>query len=1423
MLIISIKTTPLAVCLSYQDKEVAITYNTISPILTECSNQYQHNKQNTNSYTNANNSNDILKNIGKKLYQSINQPHAQELLHHWLNNPQAGYYNLCVVTQNTIPTAEESLLLSLPWEILVTTNTADRFLADNQAIVYNVIRCLGRDNLSFTPPNTRYNCLSLAFMASDPRGADSLFYEKEERSLLAYTYDNDLRLIPNDSGNLTLLNKQLSSIGGCDMVHLTCHGGQDKMGFYLQMESEHGIDPIHARVQDVRQLQAQSANLFISACDSGCFINNKSMLTDLIYAGFANVIGWDGKVIDDDAIKFSDYFYQALKSPMTVPQACAKARYDLLSIGGHHWHLARTYIGKHGGAVLVDKNTNAQRQTTNRISCYKKLDTLKQVVPVATTETFVGRRKECKQALQTLKSRNYAGILFYGIGGAGKSSVSARILDRLSSTHDPVVIYERYTEIDILYALQQPLANKLKSIIDAQSIINNYIDFLKTVNIAFAEILKELLNNYFSDYPIILVIDDIEQHLLKQDENSEYIVLPEYRQTLLSVVHAFDELRIQANPIQSSYLILTSRYKFKLIDDNGQDKFQRIYPIAVPDMLDKEKRKHWLMVKTSHEGKDYQAQNTDKELIKQIFTISCGNPYLQMALFTPLLHNDRKILQTAIDSITHWQASDDFTAKDDLYNSIEADKIRQRLAFEVYYQSLPSHAKKVLQALSVFDFPVPIAVIKQAGDIMNVVDTQSALIKLDSLGLLLYSDSLDKRHKDPHIVCYGLIKQDIKKTSDNEQLHRYAVIFSYLLWRHWLHDFLTEYKVPVADDITLIEDLEYIRQQCFDIEEIELEQFNKITSLSTPAVRKYIGYLNCLAISYAPIDWVACGITATEFLDKVELSLTHNMLEKLDISFMALFDNLSIEEANFLMEYYIDEEDRLQEFYRTAFIETIDLLGQQFIGREDLSAKIQGKLGFENYRDTVNIANSSQDQDTYYKKLIEDNKNNPQALTSIYHNYANFLIEEFLAGIRKDYTTAEKLYQKALAIDPNDTYVLSSYAIFFHNIQQNYAKSEEYYKKVLKVDPNHTDTLGNYANFFADHKQDYDKAEELFQKAIDSDPSHASHLANYANFLTDIRQGYDKAEKLYQKALTINPNHTVHLANYASFLTDIKQEHKKAEQYYQKALSIEPDNSNVLANYANFLTDVQKNQTKIKKYYQEALEINSRNADNLANYANFLTDVEQEHTEAEKYYKKVLHIDPYHVNNLANYAIFLTDIKQDYKNAEKYYLESLAIDPYHVNNLVNYANFLMSIKQDYTSAEEYLQKALEIDPNNANNLSNCSQLLFIQNKSKQAVKYLNQAKQAFADGDYPQYLADAIELELAFYSYAHCQPHSLQTLKQLLTVGIRSTSLNLTKNVQVAIQFGHPNPKLLADIASVINDNKKIDVLDAHPEWQKCV
>ncbi len=1051
------------------------------------------------------NSNEALMAVGSDLFGLINVNTVA--INDWLNS--TGSRTLTLYADVT-PSNDQALLLNLPWELLANNG---RFVCDDDR-PFEVIRRIGKAATPKAPQNPN---LTLAFMAADPGFDSKLNYEAEEKAILqAFGGPKAIELVVDDSGNLKRLSERLNAMGYCEVMHLSCHGGyldsEQKQDFALMLEDDRfGVKP--ARVEDFIALSNKIDTLFLSACHSAEINSQPSMAMRLTATGFNHVVGWDGPVADHAATAFAAEFYHLIQNQHTVPFACAYARKKLLKQNLPHWHLGRCYIGPHGGGALID-GQKAPRKSRKGKSCYDLLDKAKREVKVASKATFVGRRRQTKQAIQHFEQNNKAGVVLYGVGGTGKSSLAARILDRLEPGYKAVVIYKHYQASDILMALQGAYKGP-----DATTLFATLISQAAQRPQDFEFILSNLLENQFDATPIVLVVDDIEQHILQplDKEQTAAQVKPEYQGVLSAIINAFDGADSQ------SYLLLTSRYRFALPDNFGNNLADKLAFIDVPDMTKTEQLRHWLALLQTSDNPAQRDSEKDQTYLAQILTHSKGNPGLQAILYSPLLGQEYAVLEQTLSKIAQLTTGDSRTTRptDDL------DKYLQRLALETYANALSYTETELLRILSMFDFALPRALFEQAGAQLGIDDIEKALTRLDNFGLMIHwqGEGLDN-----HISCYQ-IAQNVVEPLTIDDRNAIAQILSPILWQLWFSDAIEVNQLPQAEDIEQLINVFEDRTQ--RAEKAAIVGKNEKDIIFTPLEYSRLPYFYQCHFTHAVIDRTQLDIPAFVMVNILELLLGTSFYAKLWIS--------------------------------------LTVLSKQ---KEDLNKAIIVKV-LNTVEEHKTIA--QKEQASIIKEILSRCAYRPELLHQAFKHYFATLEPstiELLAKVDLTETHAKYLTTIELAKEQSaqeHAKACGDYALFLENQKQDYDAAEAYYLKAIELAPNDSDFIGNYANFLADQKQDYDAAETYYLRAIEANPNHVNSLGSYANFLADQKQDYDTAKTYYLKALKADPNNAITLSNYANLLADQKQDYDAAEAYYLKALKADPNDANILANYAKLL------------------------------------------------------------------------------------------------------------------------------------------------------------------------------------------------------------------------------------------------------------
>ena len=675
----------------------------------------------------------LLYDIGGRLFDWLDGAEG------WLQGLLEGAGPLAIEIRTSMnPKDGERLLLAAPWELLASK---DGYLAADGVRLFQVTRRLGKPG---DPAAPVHGDLFLLFMAAAPFGADSLSYEMEEVGIIEAMQGLPAYLAVEESGCLAFLGPRVALDAPIEALHLSCHGDIREGQAYLLLEDEVG-KPAPATAPELAQKLGEHAPplAFLSACRTAKDEAQAIPLAiDLVRAGVANVLGWDGSVYDVDASNFARVFYGELAGYQSVVQAAAVSRQALLRRKleqpqedvGKHWHLARVYLGGSGGGPICAAGKS--RRSFKQQAGYREfLDKKGDRVPVASAKTFVGRRREAQRILATFREASHPGVLVHGMGALGKSSLAARLANRLPR-YETVVVFERYDALAIFDAVTAALPERAQA-----DFAITWRDQIKedasVLQLALVEALEgpfELDDAANRKQPILLVIDDLERILEKPARGKPATpVRPDHVAPLAAVLGAFRE----ANT--GSRLLLTSRYDFTLPDKAGVDLAPGLFHLHLPPMRERERQKQQ-QVELRLEGITLPQVSSDgteegEAVVRQraLFDVcrktARGNPGLQYLLTRSAL-TDATATATAIEAIEHFYATGEVPDEGDLGDFF------QRVTLEVFREALTEAETAALRAALLFEQPVPTAIVAAAAAAAGVSETEAALGRLLGLGLL---------------------------------------------------------------------------------------------------------------------------------------------------------------------------------------------------------------------------------------------------------------------------------------------------------------------------------------------------------------------------------------------------------------------------------------------------------------------------------------------------------------------------------------------------------------------------------------------------------------------------------------------------------------------------------------------------------------
>merc|ERR1711998_201663 len=187
--------------------------------------------------------------------------------------------------------------------------------------------------------------------------------------------------------------------------------------------------------------------------------------------------------------------------------------------------------------------------------------------------------------------------------------------------------------------------------------------------------------------------------------------------------------------------------------------------------------------------------------------------------------------------------------------------------------------------------------------------------------------------------------------------------------------------------------------------------------------------------------------------------------------------------------------------------------------------------------------------------------------------------------IDNDLETGGDLLKDAAKRHPS-AQTLCQYARFLYNVKKEYTTAWQLFEKALLADPTHVDTIGYYAGFVASVQRDFDHAEQQFLRCLEIAPSHPNHLGGYARFLATVRGRHAEAETYFERSISADPCNVVNLNNYAAFLAEIRKNFELAEEYFRKAVDMDPSCGFAVRNLLNFLVCMRGDEAAAKEIWQ---------------------------------------------------------------------------------------------------------------------------------------------------------------------------------------------------------------------------------------------
>ncbi|MBD2455034.1 tetratricopeptide repeat protein [Nostoc sp. FACHB-87] len=517
---------------------------------------------------------DLLK-LGKREYYNLlpNLPNIGRQLFYWLDG-DGRWLSRAIKNcrgDGLVVAIDTTELAHLPWEVL---HDGDDFLIKRVNPVVLPVRLVEGDTEPFTVETRQ---LRVLFMATDPENVTpKLDFEREEARILADTQDMGLDLRVEESGCVTELGKVWSRyIDSFDVFHLTGHAsisGESPYTPYFITETETGERQETTAAELAQVFRFRFPKLvFLSGCRTGEAAANgavPSMAEALIAQGARTVLSWGRPVEDRTATSAAAHLYGKLAGGYQLAEALASTYQYLFQQQVQDWHLLRLYVRGECPGAFVETWGDVPLPLVE--TAYQQfLDPQTQQVRVATAAEFVGRRRYLQRCLKEI--RNHLGLLIHGLGGVGKSTLTARLLERLVG-YDRLVIY-RGLDAD---KLRKVLAEQCTSE-QGLEILNGNLPLMQQLTKFF----QEGLNTQEQRFAVVL--DDFEANLELRGDGV-YVLQPQVVEVLLALLKAVQNCRLPHK------VIITSRYDFVLPELNQRLHRENLAALRDADLTKKYSR-----------------------------------------------------------------------------------------------------------------------------------------------------------------------------------------------------------------------------------------------------------------------------------------------------------------------------------------------------------------------------------------------------------------------------------------------------------------------------------------------------------------------------------------------------------------------------------------------------------------------------------------------------------------------------------------------------------------------------------------------------------------------------------------------------------------------------------------------------------------
>lgn len=329
---------------------------------------------------------------------------------------------------------------------------------------------------------------------------------------------------------------------------------------------------------------------------------------------------------------------------------------------------------------------------------------------------------------------------------------------------------------------------------------------------------------------------------------------------------------------------------------------------------------------------------------------------------------------------------------------------------------------------------------------------------------------------------------------------------------------------------------------------------------------------------------------------------------------------------------------------------------------------------------------------------------------------------------------AYNYYQKALNIDPDNTYLAVSLANYYETINDKEAAKDQMSKVFVnpKIDIGEKIVyLGHYLQQNVKDSTDIPAAEALFVKLIEENPQEVDLHTMYGSLL--LSQNKLKEAKVeFEIVIGLTPDDQDIWMQLIS-LEGREKNYESMIALTERALEQLPGTPEFYF-YKGVAYYQLEDYDQAVKAFEDGLEfIPEENVEMLSDFWGQIGDISFKAGNKEKAfeaYDKAVSLNEHNIGILNNYAYYLALEKRDLDKAEKMSARTVKLEPNNSTYLDTYA-WVFFVKGDYTLAKIYLESAMNNGgKDNGEILDHYGDVLFKEGRTEDAVEYWKKALEA---------------------------------------------------------------------------------------------